>query len=118
MKKIGRVVPGDEKNEYAIAYYSSCSNEINKRNQIINNPDIKFGYAFPDDAEEIYTLLAEEFDVLMDNVPEISKIRETINSTGIAVARYKSEIIAFRYTEIRNKIAFGLFDFVKREYRG
>lgn len=77
----------------------------------------KVSFAVPDDAEEIYDLLAEYFDIVGDNIPEIETIRENIEKGHVIVLRHEGKIISLHYFTINRNTMFGLYDVTRKEYR-
>ncbi|MCH5277957.1 MAG: hypothetical protein J1E80_09035 [Desulfovibrionaceae bacterium] len=74
-------------------------------------------FARPDDAEEIFALLREEFDIVADNLPELSAIREHIRQGKIAVLRWNNTIASLRYFHVHKNTIHNLYDLTRREYR-
>lgn len=76
------------------------------------------GFAGPGDAEEVYELLAGEFDPIGDNLPEAPEIRENILQGQVSVLKLDGRIASLHYFKICNGISSGYFDLTRKEYRG
>ncbi|MDE6735692.1 MAG: hypothetical protein K2J64_09530 [Desulfovibrio sp.] len=76
------------------------------------------GYARHGDEEEILEILRESFDLMGDNLPELTEISEHIDNGGIAVARKDGRILALNYFSIQSGVLHSFYDVTRKEYRG
>lgn len=74
-------------------------------------------FAVPEDAEEILDLLKEEFDLVADNLPELSAIREHTLRQEIAVLRRDGKIASLHYFHMHMNALHSLYDVTRKEYR-
>ncbi len=74
-------------------------------------------FADPGDAEEILELLKEEFDLVADNLPELSAIREHILRGEVAVLRQDAKIASLHYFHMHKNALHSLYDVTRKEYR-
>jgi len=74
-------------------------------------------FASKDDAQEILEILKQEFDVVGDNLPELSQIVRDIDSKHIIILRYGEEISALHYFQISRGTIHALYDVTRKEYR-
>lgn len=74
-------------------------------------------FAGPEDAEEIFALLKEEFDIVADNLPELESIRQNILKKGVAVLRWENTIASLMYFQKHKNTIHGLYDVTRRQYR-
>lgn len=75
-------------------------------------------FAKPGDEQEIYDILASEFDPVGDQLPELVEIRERIDQENIAVIRKNGRILALQYFHLYPGILHSLYDVTLKEYRG
>ena len=74
-------------------------------------------FARPDDAEEVLEILLESFDLVADNIPELSAIRENIAKQQVAILRRDDKILSLNYFDYSNGQIRSLFDVTRKEYR-
>jgi len=74
-------------------------------------------FAKAEDTQEIFDMLKEEFDLIADNLPELSKVKENINKQQIIIIRKNNEIALLHYFTMKNNIMYGYYDIVRKEYR-
>lgn len=77
-----------------------------------------FDFARPEEAEEIFDILAADFDPSADNLPLLSEIREAAANKWVPVIRLDGKIAALHYFTLRQNILNGLYDVTRKEYRG
>lgn len=77
-----------------------------------------FGFATPDEAEQILDMLAHDFDPVGDNLPLLSEVREAAAKNWIPVLRLDGKVATFHYFTLRQNILNGLYDVTREEYRG
>lgn len=78
----------------------------------------RVSFANEDDAEELLELLGEEFDIVENNLPDLSEIKEDIRKKRIAVIRMDDMIAAMHYFDAENGISHSYFDVVRKKFRG
>lgn len=74
-------------------------------------------FATPDDAEEILEILKDNFDLVADNLPELSVIRDNIVKKQVAILRRDNKIASLHYFHIYNSTLHSLYDVTRKEYR-
>jgi len=74
-------------------------------------------FATPDDVQEIFDMLNEEFDLYADNLPELQEIKENINKQQIVIIRKNNKIALLNYFTVKNNIMHGYYDLVRKEFR-
>jgi len=74
-------------------------------------------FAKPDDAQEVFALLSEEFDIYADNLPEFQKIQENIKKQQVAIIRKDKKIALVNYFEVKHHTLYAYYDVVRKEYR-
>jgi hypothetical protein len=74
-------------------------------------------YACIDEAKEISEMLFEEFDLLGDNIPELSAIIKNIEARQVFVIKRDERIGAIYYIRIHNGQYFGIYEITRKEYR-
>ena len=75
-------------------------------------------FADDKDAEEILSIICEEFDIVGDNIPDIDEIRENIRKKNVTIIRIDNKIATLHYFHVENGIAHGYFDITRKEFRG
>lgn len=76
------------------------------------------GFAKAGDEKEIYDILAESFDPIGDNLPELEEISDCIARREIAVLRKENQILSLIYYTIKSGILHSYYDVTRREHRG
>lgn len=114
-KKLGRINYNNTsaKNEAAQEFFQSFK-ENNKNASKSINPM----FAAPEDAQAVLDMLLEEFDLCGENVPELEAIKENIEKKQVVIAKKDNNIIALHYFTIKNKIRMGIYEYVKKDFRG
>lgn len=69
------------------------------------------------DEEEILNLLKDNFDLVSENIPEMSAISDNIKKKNILVIRLDGKIVAIHYFNILNNICYCYFDVTSKDYR-
>ena len=69
------------------------------------------------DAEGVYKLLAEEFDICADALPEPEEVLENIRKRRVIVIKHMGEIVCTHYFSIHHSIYFGLYDATHKDFR-
>lgn len=75
-------------------------------------------FACEDDADEILSIICEEFDIVGDNIPSLNEIRENISKRNVTVVRINNVIASVHYFMVENGISHGYFDITRKEFRG
>lgn len=70
------------------------------------------------DAEEILSLLCEEFSIVGDNIPTLEEIKDNIEKRNVAIVRINDKIGAIHYFHVEKGIAHGYFEVTRKEFRG
>lgn len=78
----------------------------------------KMSFAANEDAEEILSILLDNFDPVGDNVPELQDIREHIAQKSIVVLRLDNKIVSLQYWVVQHNSLHALYDVTRKEYRG
>ena len=78
----------------------------------------QISFAHEKDAEEILSILLDNFDPAGDNLPELQSIREHIASKNIAVLKKDGKIVSLHYFSVQNSTLHALYDVTRKEYRG
>lgn len=78
----------------------------------------QMSFAHEKDAEEILSILLDNFDPAGDNLPELQSIREHIAQKNIAVLRKDGKIVSLHYFSVQNSTLHALYDVTRKEYRG
>lgn len=121
VKKLGRVVFDSVKNDNVVSFVNSFSDIQDNCEEDINVEDEQNGmipvFAKLSDADNILEMLLEEFDLCGENVPELNEIIENIKKNQVAVIKKDNLIIAVNYFNIKNKIRFCIYEYVRKEFR-
>lgn len=121
VKKLGRVVFDSVKNDNVVSFVNSFSDIQGNYEESINVKDEKNAmipvFAKPSDADNILEMLLEEFDMCGENVPELNEIIENIKKNQVAIIKKDNLIIAVNYFNIKNKIRFCIYEYVRKEFR-
>lgn len=126
-KKLGRVTFDAQKSDNAVFFVNSfqelsdVNNDEDKyigydKNNIYNS-SLKISFAKISDAEEILKMLLEEFDMCGENVPELKDIKENIEKRQVAIIRKDNVIIAVNYFNVKNKIRYCIYEYVRKSFR-
>lgn len=75
-------------------------------------------FANEEDAEEILSLLLDNFDPVGDNLPGLTDIRVHIARKNVAVLRQDGKIASLHYFFIQHNTLHALYDVTRKEYRG
>lgn len=75
-------------------------------------------FADENDAEEILSIICEEFDIVGDNIPDIDEVRENIRKKNVTIIKMDNKIATLHYFHVENGIAHGYFDITRKEFRG
>lgn len=78
----------------------------------------QMSFAHEEDAEEILSILLDNFDPVGDNIPELQNIREHIAKKNIAVLRQDGKIVSLHYFLVQHSTLHALYDVTRKEYRG
>jgi len=74
-------------------------------------------FACNEDAEEIFELLTNNFDIYSEQIPSVDEIRQNAEKEQIVVVRCDNKIATLSYFEIHNKTLHRIFDYTRPEYR-
>lgn len=78
----------------------------------------QMSFAREEDAEEILSILLDNFDPVGDNLPELQDIRDHIARKNVAVLRQGDQIASLHYFFIQHNTLHALYDVTRKEYRG
>jgi len=99
---------------------------LRKRTRRFDNSNIKMAkepenvvveFACEQDAEEISEMLRGNFDIYSELVPTQSEIAQNAKKEQIAIVRRDGKVAALKYFDVQNSAIYGIFDYVRPEYR-